>query len=163
MQKLKRFHWIVIVVLLSACAPAVTESPTLPPPTSTPVPPTATPYSCEPSPILTDSSPFPEIQGTMQSDGELWALLFFNTAFIDQEVKIVWRITGTGGEFTARAHNADGTRLDPFWGPQYHEDSTWERPGEEWGTSFIFPTPGCWIITVSYGETVGTIALAVSG
>lgn len=99
----------------------------------------------------------------MQSDGELWALLFFNTAFIDQEVKIVWRITGAGGEFTARADNAAGTSLDPFWGPQYHEDSTWERPGEEWGTSFIFPTPGCWIITVSYGETVGTIALEVSG
>lgn len=99
----------------------------------------------------------------MQTEGELWALLFFSRAFVDQEMKIVWRVTGTGGEFNAQARNESGMALEPHWGPQYHEDSTWERPGEEWGTSFIFPTPGCWIISVSYGETVGTIALEVSG
>jgi hypothetical protein len=98
----------------------------------------------------------------MHTDGELWALLFFDRAFIDQELKIVWRITGEDGEFTAQAQNEDGTVIDPFWGPQYHEDSTWERPGEEWGTSFVFPTPGCWILTVSYGATLGEISIKVS-
>jgi len=35
----------------------------------------------------------------MQSAGKLWALLFFKTAWAKAEQKIVWRITGEGGEF----------------------------------------------------------------
>jgi hypothetical protein len=56
----------------------------------------------------------------------------------------------------------DGTLIQPVW-HEYHESSTWERPGQEWGTGFNFPEPGCWTITVAYGDTRGTIALKVLG
>ncbi len=98
----------------------------------------------------------------MQSDGELWALLFFLTAHANEEAKIVWRITGEGGVFEAQAQSESGTITQPVW-EQYHESSNWERPGQEWGTGFNFPEPGCWTITVTYGETMGTISLDVSG
>jgi len=130
--------------------------------TPTGVPATSTPVSCQPSEILESQVAFGEIQGDMQSDGELWALLFFKTARVQAEQKIVWRVTGEGGEFEAQAQSESGTIIQPVW-EQHHESSTWERPGEEWGTGFNFPEPGCWMITVTYGETVGTIALNVLG
>ena len=97
----------------------------------------------------------------MQTEGELWALLFFNKAVVDEEEKIVWRITGSGGDFNVQAQAEDGTLISPVWGPEHHESSTWDRPGEEWGTGFNFPKAGCWTLTVSYGETIGEISLDV--
>ena len=157
------FVLTVILVLLVACTSA-TEVSTAAPATETPtsVPPTSTPVSCQPSEILESQVAFGEIQGDMQSDGELWALLFFKAAWAKAEQKIVWRITGEGGEFEAQAQSEDGTIIQPVW-KQYHESSTWERPGQEWGTGFNFPASGCWRITVTYGETKGTIALKVLG
>ena len=75
------FVFVTILVLLAACTSA-TEMPTAAPATETPtsVPPTLTPMSCQPSEILDTQVAFGEIQGDMQSDGELWALLFFKTA-----------------------------------------------------------------------------------
>jgi len=149
--------------LLTACTSA-TEVPTTAPATetSTNVPPTSTPVSCQPSKILDTQVAFGEIQGDMQSNGTLWALLFFKAVYVDAEAKIVWRITGEGGEFEAQAQSEDGTIIQPIW-KQYHESSTWERPGQEWGTGFNFPASGCWRITITYGETTGTISLDVLG
>ena len=157
------FVLIVILVLLTACTSA-TEVPATVPATETPtsVPPTSTPVSCQPSEILDTQVAFGEIQGDMQSEGELWALLFFKTAWTKADQKIVWRITGEVGEFEAQAQSEDGTVIEPVW-EQYHEGSTWERPGLEWGTGFNFPTPGCWTITVTSAETTGTISLKVLG
>jgi hypothetical protein len=97
----------------------------------------------------------------MKSEGEVWALLFFGEAHARQDEKIVWRITGTGQQFEAQARHEDGTIIQPIWGPEYHGSSTWERPGEEWGTGFNFPKPGCWTLTVTRGTTVGEIRLNV--
>jgi len=97
----------------------------------------------------------------MHSEGEAWALLFFGEAHANQELKIVWRITTTELAVTAEAQHEDGTIVAPIWGPEYHESSTWERPGEEWGTGFNFSKPGCWRITVTSGETKGDIILEV--
>ena len=97
----------------------------------------------------------------MKTDGELWALLFFDQAYAKEDEKIVWRISGTGGELTIRAHNQAGTTISPIWGPEYHGGSNWERPGEEWGTGFNFPDAGCWTLTVIYGPTIGEISLEV--
>jgi hypothetical protein len=158
------FVLIVILVLLTACTSA-TEAPAAVPATETPTsvpPPTSTPVSCQPSEILDTQVAFGEIQGDMQSEGELWALLFFKTAWTKADQKIVWRITGEGGEFEAKAQSEDGTVIQPVW-EQHHESSTWGRPGLEWGTGFNFPTPGCWTITVTSGETTGTISLKVLG
>jgi hypothetical protein len=97
----------------------------------------------------------------MKSDGEMWALLFFDEAHAKEDEKIVWRITGAGEDFTARAQNEHGTIISPIWGPDYHESSTWERPDEEWGTGFNFPEPGCWRLIVTHGTTTGEIRLDV--
>ena len=97
----------------------------------------------------------------MKSDGELWALLFFGQAVVNEEEKIVWRITGTGEKPIVQAQYEDGTIVLPVWGPEYHDSSTWERPGEEWGTGFKFPKSGCWAITVTSGSTSGQIVLDV--
>ena len=157
------FVLITILVLLVACTSAA-ELPTAAPATETLTsePATEMPVNCQPSEILESANSFPEIQGEMQSGGELWALLFFQRAHVNEEAKIVWRITGEGGEFEAQAQSESGTIIQPVW-EAYHESSTWKRPGLEWGTGFNFPAPGCWRITVTYGETKGGISLDVLG
>ena len=134
---------VIALVVLTACSSA-----------------TETPAGCQPSKIQTSSTGFQEIQGEMKSEGELWALLFFNTARTNEDAKIVWRMTGEGDAFDAQAQSEQGTIIQPIW-KTYHESSTWERPGQEWGTGFKFPETGCWTITVTHGETTGTISLEV--
>ena len=99
----------------------------------------------------------------MKSDGELWALLFFDSAAANQDLKFVWRITttGTGQDFHIEAKSENGKTTLPIWGPEFHGGSTWNRPGEEWGTGFNFPEPGCWTITVTSGATIGEIYIDV--
>ncbi|RPJ21214.1 MAG: hypothetical protein EHM33_26735 [Chloroflexi bacterium] len=127
---------------------------------STPV---ATESVCQASPILESPNSFPEIQATMHSEGEIWALLFFGEAHANEDLKIVWRIDAPepGTEVRFQAQNEEGTVVQPIWGPEYHPDSNWERPGTEWGTGFHFPEPGCWTITVTLGATEGEISLDV--
>ena len=122
---------------------------------------TPTPAVCQPSPKQVSKSGFPEIRASMHTEGEAWALLFFDQAQAGQDLKIVWRITGTGDRLTVQARNADGTVISPVWGPDYHESSDWERPGQEWGTGFNFPKPGCWVLTASRGTTSAEIRLEV--
>jgi len=121
---------------------------------------TETPTGCQPSKIQTSANQFPEIKADMKSEGEAWALLFFETAHAKEDEKIVWRITGEGDAFDAQAQSQDGQIITPIW-KEYHGSSNWQRPGQEWGTGFNFPEPGCWTITVSRGETMGTISLDV--
>ncbi len=99
----------------------------------------------------------------MQTDGELWALLFFDQARAHQDLKFVWRIAsiGTGPSFQIDAKNENGKTTLPIWGPEFHESSSWHRPGLEYGTGFNFPEPGCWTITVTSGATIGEIVLDV--
>ncbi len=137
------FVSIAILVLLAACAPA-----------------TATPAGCQPSKIQKSQNEFLEIQAEMKSDGEAWALLFFEAAHAREDEKIVWRITGEGDIFEAQAQSEDRAIIQPIW-IEYHGGSNWHRPGQEWGTGFNFPTSGCWTLTVKRGETTGTIALDV--
>lgn len=146
--------FVMISFLLAACTPTLDRVDSSP---------TAMQAACQPSQIHKSPNSFPEIQGTMKSDGELWALLFFDKAYPKQDLKFVWRITaiGTGARFHAQATNATGTIILPVWGPDFHESSSWQRPGEEWGTGFNFPTPGCWTITVTSGATKGEIYLEV--
>jgi len=132
---------------------------------TTTAPATPTQAACDPSPLMTTENGLTEVQGTMHTEGELWALLFFNQAWVDNELKIVWRVTGEG-EFSVEARHQEGTLitvLGPIWGPEFHEGSNWERPGDEWGTGFNFPEPGCWTLMVKRGETIGEIRLKVLG
>ena len=149
--------FITISIVLAACAPTpnrIGATPAQPAPIATqPV--------CQPSLAQPSKNGFPEIQGTMKSEGEMWALLFFDKAYTKKEEKIVWRITGTGKQFDVKAQHEDGTIIHPIWGPEYHGSSNWERPGDEWGTGFNFPEPGCWTLTVTRGATTGEIRLDV--
>ncbi len=97
----------------------------------------------------------------MHADGELWALLFFGRAYIEEELKIVWRMTGADEQFIVEGRHEDGTAVAPIWGPEQHGGSNWERPGDEWGTGFNFPKPGCWTLTATSGATAGEIYLDV--
>ena len=122
--------------------------------------PTATQPACLPSPTQPATGGFREVRATMRSSGEVWALLFFDQARAGDDEKIVWRISGSG-QPDFQAQNQDGVVIRPDWGPALHESSTWDRPGQEWGTGFIFPEGGCWTITVTHGATVGEIKLRV--
>lgn len=154
----RRLILISVSIFITACALGLAR--TGAPPTATP--PLATEPVCQPSPILTDYV-FPEIQATMHSEGEIWALLFFEEAYANEDLKIVWRIDApeAGTEVQFQAHNEGGKVVQPVWGPTFHPESTWERPGLEWGVGFNFPEPGCWTITATLGETKGEISLDV--
>jgi len=91
--------------------------------------------------------------GEMRGTGTLWALFFLraddpSTAAAGREAKIVWKMAGTG-DITFTATGPGGVTTTPTWGPEGHGGSTWQRPGREVGTGWLFPTPGCWTITAT--------------
>ncbi|MEO6571757.1 MAG: hypothetical protein ABIO83_09435 [Ilumatobacteraceae bacterium] len=97
-----------------------------------------------------------EARATASAGASVWALFFTTTPMdfggpahvaVGDEVKIVWRATGTG-PFVVVAQGPDGQRLDPDWGPELHTGSNWIRPGEEWGTGWTIPDQGCWTFSV---------------
>lgn len=122
----------------------------------------ATAFSeCTPYAVLNRADSFPEVQG--KSDVQtVWALLFPNhlPIWIDEDVKIVWRMTGSGA-FSLTAQHPDGTTINPIWGPEEHGGSSWDRPGEEWGTGLRFPKAGCWRVVVQRGSDLGEVDLLV--
>ena len=123
------------------------------PPASTFVPPGGD-GCAPPSPANATSR---EARGTSET-AELWALILEGTFAEPQSavlskatgrrIKIVWRMTGSGDPaFTLIG--PDGSRAGvPHSGPH---GSNWQRPGDEWGSSFTFPQPGCWRIHVERG------------
>jgi hypothetical protein len=117
--------------------------------------------SCQPFKIGTDTSGLPEIQGRSATQ-TLWALLFpyHLPVWSDEDLKIVWRMTGAGN-FSLEAQHTDGTVTQPIWGPDAHSGSSWQRPGDEWGTGFHFPEAGCWRILVQRGVDTGEVDLLV--
>jgi hypothetical protein len=104
---------------------------------------------------------FPEVRGTAR-DAELWGLLFVRATPLraGDEVKIVWRMTGEG-PLRIRAAHPDGTAAERVWGPEEHGGSSWRRPGQEWGTGFVFPKPGCWKVELSRSRGSGHVWLPV--
>jgi hypothetical protein len=155
MNKVRLSFTVIALIVLSACGPAFV-TPSVQSSVTDPQP------ACQPSQIQQNSSSFPEIQARMKSPGEIWALLFFEQAQVGSDLKIVWRINGGSDWPDFQAASENGRVIRPIWGPEYHERSTWERPGEEWGTGFNFPEPGCWTITVARGEATGEIQLMVA-
>ncbi|NRQ35648.1 hypothetical protein HII36_27995 [Nonomuraea sp. NN258] len=111
--------------------------------------------------LVTQSDGFPEVEGTAR-DAELWGLLFTGPPPLPrgEEVKIVWRMTGDG-PLKVSAALGDGTPAQLVWGPEAHGGSTWQRPGQEWGTGFVFPKPGCWEIRLSRTRGSGQVWLSV--
>lgn len=153
-MKTARASLVIAALALSACSTAPSGSEA---------------RSCEPS--TTEAEPILGAEARAHStEGlEVWAL-FFNTwplppgeavrIPVDEEVKIVWRSTGDGA-FTIEAGGPDGMSVEPVWGPDVHGSSNWERPGQEWGTGWIFPATGCWTFEVSRGNTSARVVAEV--
>ncbi|GAA3672343.1 hypothetical protein GCM10022224_040750 [Nonomuraea antimicrobica] len=122
--------------------------------------PTGTGVGCNGTPVFLGNG-FPEVRGTAR-DAELWGLLFVGRPPLERgdEVKIVWRMTGEG-PLRIRATLPDGTAAKLVWGPEEHGGSTWRRPGQEWGTGFVFPKGGCWKVELVRTRGSGHVWLPV--
>lgn len=106
---------------------------------------------------------FPEVQGTSR-DVQLWGLIMPASHYpplrAGEDVKIVWRMTGTGGiRLTATGPDGGPSRLT--FGPEPHGGSNYRRPGYEWGAGYHFDEPGCWHLRAVRGTSVADVWLAV--
>jgi hypothetical protein len=114
--------------------------------------------SCQPASPIDNSPVGPEAHGT-STNAELWALIEPTSdipPLAKTEVKIVWRMTGLGN-FSIVAVGPDGEKVSPSQGPTEHGGSNWNRPGDEWGTVFSFPVPGCWDLHATRSNASGDI------
>jgi hypothetical protein len=107
---------------------------------------------CHPASPTDNSSVGPEVQGTSAS-ATLWLLLFGPTK-TGSDLKIVWRMTGTG-DLHLSAIGPQGQMIAPDWGPEAHSSSNWNRPGDEWGAGFTMPVAGCWDLRASRDDVSG--------
>ncbi len=80
---------------------------------------------------------------------------------VGDQIKVVWRLTGSGTP-TFSTDGPDSRKASLLFGPQSHEGSNWNEPGDEWGTGFEFPSPGCWQIAVARGSGSAKIWLAIA-
>ena len=118
-----------------------------------PVPATPIPTPvCVPSPMTIDEpSGYPEIEFPA-SEGTLWALLETpgGELHAGTPAHILWKMTNGRGDIRLTAIHESGVRTGPSYGPISREyRSKWEHEGQEWGSEFDFPLPGCWRIVVS--------------
>jgi hypothetical protein len=105
-----------------------------------------------------------ELHADTIGNGDVWALLLMGPHIAaSRDTKIVWRATGSGA-FSVIAIDSDGTIASPQARPEPHPGgSNWAHPGDEWGTVFDFPQPGCWELSVTRGTSLtATIWLVVT-
>lgn len=115
---------------------------------------------CEPPSPHTSAGRFSETRAT--PNGIDASALFYVVPpwRSDQEVKVIWRVTGSGeGHFVAI--DPEGGEHPPTWGPNRHRSSSYNRPGDEWGTAFSLPTEGCWELRVTRDEGTASIWVIV--
>jgi hypothetical protein len=99
-----------------------------------------------------------EVHGTARG-AELWGLVFAAVPLpVGQQVKIVWRMTGDG-PLQISVTRSDGMPARRTFGPEEHAGSTWDRPGQEWGTAFVFPKAGCWDFHLARTSGAGDVWL----
>ncbi len=78
---------------------------------------------------------------------------------VGTDYKIVWRFAGTG-DLTLTAIAPDGTSTPPAK-LEPHAASSWQRPGDEWGSTFVFAQSGCWQIHAARADVSGDLWLLV--
>ena len=161
---------LLLITLLTACS---TSSPTSSPPAAQKPTPVLLPAitgptapglkNCQPASPIDNSSVGPEVQGTA-TNAELWGLIMLTSGIpplANTEVKIVWRMTGSGG-FDIVASGPHGMKVPPSQGPTGHLGSNWNRPGNEWGTVFTFPVAGCWDLHATSANAFGDVWLKIA-
>jgi hypothetical protein len=106
---------------------------------------------------------FPEVQGTGR-DAQLWGMLMpqhpYPPLLAGEDVKIVWRMTGSG-DLRLTATGPDGKPGRLTFGPEPHGGSDYTRPGEEWGAGYHFTKAGCWHLRATRGSAVADVWLSV--
>jgi hypothetical protein len=104
-----------------------------------------------PSPIIGDV-----VQATASAGVTAYGLLFTtSTAQLPADgtsIKMVVRMTGTPS-ISGHLVSPSGRERPLDWGPQVHGDSTFRRPGAEWGIGFSFDEPGCWQVRLDGGDS----------
>ncbi|MCW2646394.1 MAG: hypothetical protein JWP07_2503 [Pseudonocardiales bacterium] len=119
---------------------------------------------CEPPSPITRGAGFPEVEGS-STKIQLWGLIMAERADkplrVNEQVKIVWRITGSG-ELRLTSIAPDGRTQPLQWGPDMHLSSTYARPGEEWGGGYLFTQPGCWDLHANRGDATADVWLNVA-
>jgi hypothetical protein len=102
------------------------------------------------------------VQGTPDGTTSLWGLVFGSLPLkVGEQVKFVWRMTGTGPlRVVPIAPDGSTRRLEN--GPTPHTTSSYHRPGDEWDTGMTFNTAGCWTIRLSRTAGAATVYLEVS-
>jgi hypothetical protein len=81
------------------------------------------------------------------------------TGLVGRQMKVVYKFADRPDAFYAVS--PDGTRTAPVWGPDFHESSSWQRNGVEWGAAFEFDQVGCWRIHTNAGRKSGDIWIDV--
>jgi hypothetical protein len=77
-------------------------------------------------------------------------------------LKIVWRLTGSGPLKVAFT-DPTGTSKPLDFGPEPHTGfSSFRRPGDEWGTGFVFDEPGCWSIRLTRAGAKATVRITAA-
>jgi hypothetical protein len=115
---------------------------------------------CAHSQPITSNTSFPEVRGVATHHVKLWALVFYHPpAFPGKAVKVVLRMTSTG-PFHVWAVGPIGQTVQHTW-IEAHGGSNWNRPGDEWGTGWTFPTAGCWRLYAKRGPASGNMWLNV--
>ena len=113
---------------------------------------------CSPA-VQQTKTGMPEARGT-SSSGALWMLFFTELPIPPGEpAKIVVRMTGQGTlRLWAAGPGASHTQPEEITA---HTGSNWNRPGDEWGSIWKFPRPGCWRVHAERGSVTGTVNFMV--
>src|ERR1700674_4523645 len=173
MATAKVFHAIATVLLLTiasggmswAARPSRAPSPIATQVSPTPVP-TIGPVGAAGCRPASPAGAFAgEVYGTA-TGGTVWA--WFMAGYPPQagiSDKTIWRLDGpgvsaAGAPFSLCGPASQVGRLD--WGPAFHDSSTWNHPGSEYGTGLLFPTAGCWDVHVSIGQVTGDVYVVVT-
>jgi hypothetical protein len=94
----------------------------------------------------------------------MWGLIIAdgpdNPLRVNEQIKIVWRITGSGALDLVNI-DPDGRKQPMQWGPNEHLSSTYTRPGDEWGAGYLFAKAGCWILRATRGTASASVWLEI--
>jgi hypothetical protein len=115
-----------------------------------------------PSPI--NRNGIPEVEGTSDRI-QTWGLIMADgpddPLRVNEQVKIVWRITGSG-DLHLTTIDPNGRTHPLQWGPDPHTSSSYTRPGDEWGAGYLFTEPGCWTLRATRGPTSANVWLKIA-
>lgn len=118
---------------------------------------------CAPASPITRTNMGPEIEGTGHG-ATLYGVVMTTTPLplrAREQVKIVWRMTGTG-PLTLTATSPQGKPVPLPWGPEPHDSSNYNRPGQEWGAGYDLTAAGCWHLHAQRGSAYADVWLPVS-